>query len=413
MATAGIVAVIVVLLLSGGVYLYNYMNDVRAIASVLSRTDQDLYGKGDLENALKVYTNALESGEATRSQLASLHGRIGRIHASTGDLDEAIEHYELALGFDPEDRVVKSDYCLALNRLGRHKEAGQCMDGLLAVDPEDEIALTMHRQIEERLALDSDEATSRRIDELIDRLSGRQDSQQGEGLEPTDDAWTSRGMTLAILSFEERGGLSRRAGETEALFNSMLDKLKEPARIRVVDRLLLEKVLEELDLGTGKLADAAFSLRIGRILSARLIGHGSFYRDEESVQVNLRFIETETTSLKVALTETFPRGMKIDEMATRLTDAILSEISAHYPLRGEVVAVEPSGNAILNIGRQVGLEADSLFNVLPPDREDPRLVLARIRVAAVEKDRAMAQILSHPDLVTPGCRVLEATESLK
>jgi hypothetical protein len=217
-------------------------------------------------------------------------------------------------------------------------------------------------------------------------------------------------MTLAILSFEERGGLSHRAGETEALLNSLLYRLKEPTRVRIVDRLLLEQVLQELDLGTGKLADNAFSLKIGRILSARLIGHGSVYRDNKSVQVNLRFIETETTALKMALTETFPRGAKIDEMAARLADAILAEMNANYPLRGEVVGVEPPGNAVLNIGREVGLEANSLFNVLPPDKEDPGLVLARVRVVVVDKDRATAQILSHHDLVTSGCRVLEATE---
>ncbi len=409
-AAFGISAIVVLLLLLGGTYAYNYMKDARQIASVLNSTEDTLYGKGDLENALRVYTNAIESGEATRIQLASLHGRIGRIHAASGEVEQAVEHYEKALGFDPEDRVVKSDYCLALNRLGRYQEAGNCMDGLLAMDPEDEIALAMHRQIEERLALELDEARNRRVDELVGLLTSREDAKEGEGLEAARDDWTSRPMTLAILSFEERGGLSRRAGETEALFNSLQSKLKGSHRIRVVDRLLLQRILEELELATGILADAAFSLRIGRILSARLIGHGSLYRDGESVQVNLRFIETETTSLKVALNETFERGMKIDEMAAPLADAILSEVDVNYPLRGEVVSVSPPGNAILNIGSRVGLQTESLLNVLPPGKEDPRLVLARIRVAEVEKDRATAQILSHPDLVTPGCRVLK-TES--
>jgi hypothetical protein len=285
------------------------------------------------------------------------------------------------------------------------------MEGLLAMDPADEIALAMHRQIEQRLALEADEARRRRIGELMGKLSGRQGSLEGGGVEGSDDTWASRPMTLALLSFQERGGLSHRAGETEALLNILLYKLKESGRVRVVDRLMLEEVLEELDLGTGTLTDTAFSVRIGRILSARLIGEANLYRDEESTQVNLRLIETETTSLKVALTETFPRGMKIDEMATRLSDGILSEMSVHYPLRGEVIAVEPSGNAILNIGRQVGLWTNSLFHVLPPDKEDPKLALARIRVAKIERDRAVAQILSHPELVKPGCRILETTES--
>ena len=98
---------------------------------------------------------------------------------------------------------------------------------------------------------------------------------------------------------------------------------------------------------------------------------------------------------------------------SRLADAILREISVNYPLRGEVVAVEPPANAILNIGSNVGLEMNSLLNVLPPDKEDPRLVLARIRVSEVDKDRATGQVLNHSDLVTPGCRVLEAAEPTK
>jgi len=197
------------------------------------------------------------------------------------------------------------------------------------------------------------------------------------------------------------------------MLQKILQKLNESNRVRIVDRLLLERALEELDLGSGVLADAAFSLRLGRILSARLIGHGSVYRDKESLQVNLRFIETETTSLKVALTETFSRDVRIEDAGNLLAEAILAKISTNYPLRGEVVSIDQWGRTILNIGSQVGLEENSLLDVLPPDKEDSRFVLARLRVTSVQRYRAEAEVLDHPDQVNPGYRVLETEKSRK
>jgi CHAT domain-containing protein len=411
--TAGLVSVIVVLFLLGGLHLYRHMKDVREISSLLSRSEEDLYGKGDTRSLLVGYANALESGNATETQLATLHGRLGRIYASKGDMKEAVEHYEQALASDPDDRTVQSDLCLALNRQGRYEEASQCLEGLLVMDPQDEIALFMHRQIEERLALEADKSRRMRVDALIDRLSKRGES-QAEGPESrVEDGWTSRPLALAILTLEDQGGLSHRAGETEAMLQKILQRLNDSDRVRIVDRFLLERALEELDLGSGVLADAAFSLRVGRILSARLIGHGSVYRDKESLQVNLRFIETETTSLKVALTETFPRDVRIEDAGNLLAETILGEISTNYPLRGEVVSIDASGRIILNIGSQVGLEENSLLNVLPPGKEDPRIVLARLRVISVKRDHAEAEVLDHPDQVNPGCRVLETAKSAK
>jgi len=180
-----------------------------------------------------------------------------------------------------------------------------------------------------------------------------------------------------------------------------------------VSRALMEMVLEELDLGSGELADPAFTLKIGKIMSARLIGHGNIYRDKDTLQVNLRLIETETTSLKVAVSETLPRDMPMEEVGERLAGRILQEIGGNYPLRGKVISVDQSGNVLVNIGSQEGLTEGVIFRVLPAQVEDPRLAFARLRVLSVEQSNARAELLDHKAPVTKGCRVIESEEPLQ
>jgi hypothetical protein len=245
------------------------------------------------------------------------------------------------------------------------------------------------------------------------RLSERMESGTRGPERALPDLWTSRPLTLVLLDLEEQGGAPARAGETEALVFFLVQRLQDSPRVRIVDRALFGKVLEELDLGAGRLSDPVLSLHLGRIFSARLLGHGTVYRDREAVKIHLKFIETETTSLRVALSQTFPKETPLEKMAEEIAAKILGRIEQSYPLRGEVLSVEGRDDVRINLGAQVGLDRDTLFDVLPPGKTDPNLVLARLRVLSVEENRSRAEILDPARLVTPGCRVLEAIDTAK
>lgn len=398
-----------ILFLGGAVWIYHQGKKVNETTALLQRTAEDLYVRGDFRDLLDHYQKVLNSGTATQEQLADLHGRLGRVYARMGELDKSVDHYKSALARDPEDRVVKGNLCVALNRMGQYKEADQCLQGLLKMEPHDIIALTLHRSLEERLAAQDDRARKAHTDSLVERLSKR--AETGNLREtPTEDAWVSRPLTLALLRLEDHGGLSVRDGESEALLQSILYPLQEAPRVAVVDRYLLEEILEELDLGSGKLADPAFSLHLGKILAARLMGHGSIHRDKDNLQVNLRFVETETSSLKVALSHTFPKDTPVDVMGNKLAEVVLQKIRDCYPLKGTVLSTHESGTAVVNLGKKAGLKEKTVMKVLPPQGTDSRLAFARLRIVSVEKETSEAELLEHTGPVVTGCRVLETVE---
>jgi len=406
----GTLAVLLAVAAAGVLLHRGGVKERSGIDRLLQETGEEIYARGDTPALVALYEDALASREATPVQLGKLRGRVGRFYARQGEMEKALEHYREALALNPGDRVVRSDRCQALSRLGRFEEARDCVEGLLASDPRDEIALALNRTLEERLALETDRDRRERTDALMSRLSGRATAGEGAPQAPQtpEDLWTSRPLTLVLLDLEEQGGLSRRDGETETFVLMILDRLQQSPRIRVVDRALLERAMEELDLGTGGLSDPLVSLRLGRILSARLLGHGSLYRDGNSVQVNLKFIETETTALRVALSRTFPRSTPLDTMAGEIASGILDKIEQRYPLRGEVVSVQGRDDVRVNLGRGVGLRQGALLDVLRPGQTDPGMVLTRLRVLSVGEDDSLARILEHPQIVRPGCRVLEA-----
>jgi len=80
---------------------------------------------------------------------------------------------------------------------------------------------------------------------------------------------------------------------------------------------MIDVLLNELKIASSDLANPATALKLGKIISARLITTGSIIRDAESVQVSIRVIETETSEIKVSLAEPMEKKLTTAQIATR------------------------------------------------------------------------------------------------
>ena len=109
------------------------------------------------------------------------------------------------------------------------------------------------------------------------------------------DEWTSS-KPLALVFLDIKGsGVS--LAEKEFILTRAAEELRQSSRYSIVEREIIDKLLEELNLSTSSLADPSTALKLGRILSAKLIATGTIARIDEEWLISLRFIETETTSL--------------------------------------------------------------------------------------------------------------------
>jgi hypothetical protein len=170
-------------------------------------------------------------------------------------------------------------------------------------------------------------------------------------------------------------GHSLTEGKEQLITSYISDQLIENSHSQIVERSILDKVLEELKLGTSKLVDRSAALSLGRMLAARLILSGQVVHAGPKTQISIRFIETETGQVTAAINEAFQNTLPPAEIAEAMSRKILVKIKSLYPLRGKISEVE--GNKItLNIGQKQGVETGQQFRVLETD-----VILETIRTA--------------------------------
>ncbi len=103
--------------------------------------------------------------------------------------------------------------------------------------------------------------------------------------------------SVAVMAFDDHSiGLSRT--KTQGLGQMLADKFSEgllgQANLRLIDRDSLQKVLEELSLGSSDLTDPESRLRLGKLLGANYFIMGGFTSLGESVRIDGRIVSVET-----------------------------------------------------------------------------------------------------------------------
>lgn len=327
-----------------------------------------LYAQNQQPAAEAAYREAAGKTEGSDYQKARAKNRYGRFFASLGDYENARAQYDDAVEIDPYFVEATANKGVTYGREGQWDEALAAYRKTLAVDATDPFAAVLARQAEEMLALRNDAVRRERVDKLVKALAERFRAQQSRPESRDADDWTSRPMILAFMDFRETGGLSDRDGITEVLTLELTRRLNESGRVQVVERVLIERLLEELNLGSSDLADPETQLRLGRVLAAKLLGTGSLLHLPAGSLLTLRLIDTETSRIPQILTRRIP-AEAMDREADALNRMLLRAVIEEYPLHGYVV--ESDGRTgILNLGQRQGVVLGTQFVVLG----DPRTI---------------------------------------
>lgn len=80
----------------------------------------------------------------------------------------------------------------------------------------------------------------------------------------------------------------------ELLAAKVIEILKESGTLQVVERERLILALEELNLGSSKLAEESTRLKVGRIIGARYMVFGGYFIISGMMRLDLRLVEVET-----------------------------------------------------------------------------------------------------------------------
>jgi tetratricopeptide (TPR) repeat protein len=353
-----------------------------------------LYAQNRKKDAEAEYRKAVEKKVAEPYQEAVRYNQLGRYYSTVRKNRDARELFAKAEEIDPYYVEGTTNKGLSLEKEGKWDEALKAYQQALAVDSKDVYAGVLARRAQEMLDLDKDAKRKERMDRLVRELAERFRSRKEEKL--PEDSWTSRPTILTFVDFEEKGGLPEREGFTAVITSELTNRLNASGRVKVVERVLMERLLEELNIGSSELANPETALRLGRVLAAKLIGTGTLtYLPQEAI-FTFRLIDTETSEIPQLVTKQLGPLASLDRELLALNREILKTVITRYPLRGYVAKVAGS-EGIINIGSKQGVVAGSRFDVVEEEeaieyrgktlRGTPKKV-GQVEVVAVEQDFA-------------------------
>ena len=250
------------------------------------------------------------------------------------------------------------------------------------------------------LSLQKDIAQKKRIDTLVKELVTRYHDQKKSTLK-SEDTWSSRPMILSFIDLQEKGGLAERDGLSIVLTTQLAAHLNASGRVQVIERAIVEQLLEELNIGSSDLANPETALKLGNVLAAKIIGTGSLVYMSDGTLLSLRLIDTETSAIPKIINKHISPRASLEKELYQLNRDILKTIIMKYPLQGYVV--QSAGDQIMiNLGQKQGVVLGTKFDVLEEQKpisykgkllhSSPKSI-AEIEVIQVEQDLCYTKIV--------------------
>lgn len=378
-----------------------------------------LYAQDKKKEAEAEYQLAVRKEKAEPYQEALRYNQMGRYYAQMGKYEKAREFYDQAITIDPYYIEGTTNKGLTYEKEGKWDKALEAYRQTLALDKKDTFAMVLAKKAQEMLEIQKDAEKKKRMDQLVKDLAARYRSQV-EAKPKEEDTWTSRPMIISFVDFQEKGGLAERDGFSAVLLSQLTEHLNNSGRVRVVERVLIERLLEELNLGSSDLANPETSLKLGRVLAAKLIGTGSLYYLPQGTLLNLRLIDTETSAIPQVFTRQLASSTSLERDLFQLNREILKTVILKYPLRGYLAKVS-GDEVIINIGAKQGVVPGTKFDVLAEGEsltykgkvlQGTPKVIGQIEIVRVESDMAVGKIIKKEKSLPADAKVQEHIEEV-
>lgn len=360
-----------------------------------------LYAQNKKKEAGEEYKKAVNKKTAEPYQKAVGYNQMGRIYAGSGDYKKARELYDQAVTIDPYYIEGTTNKGLTYEKQGKWDKALESYRQALTINDKDNFATVLVKKAQEMVDIQKDAERKKRMDQLIKDLAERYKGQKKK-MDKSEDTWTSGPMVMSFVDIQEKGGLPERDGFSMVLMTQLADLLNASGRVKVVERAVIELLLDELNLGSSDLADPETALRLGKVLAARLIGTGSVFYMPQGTLLNLRLIDTETSAIPQVTSRQIDALSSLDKELFNLNRQILRTVIEKYPLRGYVVK-EAGDEFIINIGTKQGVVSGTKFDVVEEQeaieykgkrlKAAPRTI-ASVEVVRLEPDLCFVRVLS-------------------
>lgn len=354
---------------------------------------------GKTEEAAAALSGASASGEDWKqAELSNVQGRVSQMK---GDTEGAVRHYQRAVELNPNDVVALSNEAAAYRETGKLDRAKEVLDKASVKRPDDQYVSVMLDQIAQELVEANDLRRQELIRGQIADLTKRFEEMKASGALEERDDWSTRPMVLALLPGRGHGVFFDRAGTDVVLQREMERKIQSSDQVAVVERTMLDMLLQELNLGSSELASPDTQRRLGKVVSAGVLGFFEFAQLGAQPVMYLRLVDVETTAIRSTLSQ--PVDQK-NPMAT--VDGLVAQVLATLgkdadEVKGLVADAADAEAVIINIGRKHGVKEGQAFDVL--QEGDPievggrtiarrQRTVGRLTVVELEEDYAICRV---------------------
>lgn len=354
---------------------------------------------GKLEEAAASLEGAAEKSDADWQRSEALNAK-GRLDQATGDPAAAINSYENAVSLDPYNVVALSNEGAAHREQGDLDKAQEVLEKASRIR-DDSLVDTMLAQIQKQLKEANDIEKRKLINSQIADLAKRYEEMKTAPDAAKSDEWTTRPLVLAFLpSSSSSPAFFERAGTDVVLQREIEGRLQQSGHVAVVEREMLDQLLQELNLGSSELASSETQRRLGQVLSAGMLGFMDFVQMGASPAVYLRLVDTETTAIALQTSQPIDEDQPlaaVDALVTEIADKLQAERS----LQGFIADASDETAIIINLGRAHGIQAGQEFVVLQdgdPIEVNGKVIaykqrpVAKLTVSAVEDDYAVCTL---------------------
>jgi TolB-like protein len=175
-------------------------------------------------------------------------------------------------------------------------------------------------------------------------------------LMPREAAAEFKKTKIAVLDFAQQGENLQNKDMGKIVAEWLITGLVETGRFDVVERRLLEKIMEEHALGMSGSIDPNSVAQLGKILGVKTIVSGTILSFERSVEINARLIAVDTASIIAAEKVSAASATRLNV----LVDKIVEKIVLAFPLEGYVVMRDDS-RVTLDLGNKIGVRPNMKF----------------------------------------------------
>ncbi len=163
---------------------------------------------------------------------------------------------------------------------------------------------------------------------------------------------------IAVLDFEMQGEGFETRDMGAIVAEWFITALVKGGRFDVVERSMLNKILEEQKLGRSGVVDESTATKIGELLGVKSIISGSVSKLQNSLEINARIIDVESASIIAAESVKSSATAQLHELVGKMAE----KISKNFPLEGYVVGRE-GAFATIDLGGRTGVKPGMLFVV--------------------------------------------------